>query len=118
MDDQDELGAHVSAAGRVENTPRRAREIGSVALQLFTKQAQRWHEPSQRRAQATGHTERARRRPHGDREPGDAAAAAVRRIGANGAAEKGAVAGIGYCGAARYEAGVAKKVTCGGWHAT
>jgi deoxyribonuclease-4 len=45
MDEQDELGAHVSAAGGVENAPGRAREIGCVVLQLFTKQAQRWHEP-------------------------------------------------------------------------
>lgn len=45
MDERDELGAHVSAAGGVEKAPGRAREIGAVALQMFTKQAQRWHEP-------------------------------------------------------------------------
>jgi deoxyribonuclease-4 len=41
----DELGAHVSAAGGVQNAPARAREIGSVCLQLFTKQPNRWAEP-------------------------------------------------------------------------
>jgi len=41
----DELGAHVSAAGGVENAPRRAREIESLHLQLFTKQPNRWAEP-------------------------------------------------------------------------
>lgn len=41
----DELGAHVSAAGGVENAPGRARELDSVRLQLFTKQPNRWAEP-------------------------------------------------------------------------
>jgi deoxyribonuclease-4 len=41
----DELGAHVSAAGGVHNAPARAREIGSVVMQLFTKQPNRWAEP-------------------------------------------------------------------------
>jgi deoxyribonuclease IV len=41
----DELGAHVSTAGGVENAPPRARDIGSVNLQLFTKQPNRWAEP-------------------------------------------------------------------------
>lgn len=41
----DELGAHVSAAGGVENAPGRAAEIGAVVLQLFTKQPNRWAEP-------------------------------------------------------------------------
>jgi deoxyribonuclease IV len=41
----DELGAHVSAAGGVENAPGRAREIESRCLQLFTKQPNRWAEP-------------------------------------------------------------------------
>jgi deoxyribonuclease-4 len=41
----DELGAHVSTAGGVENAPERARRIGSVCLQLFTKQPSRWAEP-------------------------------------------------------------------------
>jgi deoxyribonuclease IV len=42
---EDELGAHVSAAGGVERTPERARDIQSVNLQLFTKQPSRWAEP-------------------------------------------------------------------------
>ncbi|MDX1567286.1 MAG: deoxyribonuclease IV [Longimicrobiales bacterium] len=41
----DELGAHVSSAGGVQNAPGRAREIESVSLQLFTKQPSRWAEP-------------------------------------------------------------------------
>ncbi|MFW6202206.1 MAG: TIM barrel protein, partial [Gemmatimonadota bacterium] len=40
----DELGAHVSAAGGVQNAPGRAAEIGAVVFQLFTKQPQRWAE--------------------------------------------------------------------------
>lgn len=43
MDQQ--LGAHVSAAGGVDNAPGRAAEIGCVCLQLFTKQPSRWAEP-------------------------------------------------------------------------
>jgi deoxyribonuclease-4 len=43
---EDELGAHVSTAGGVENAPGRAREIGAVCLQLFTKQPNRWAEPA------------------------------------------------------------------------
>ena len=42
---EDELGAHVSVAGGVERAPERARDIGSVNLQLFTKQPNRWAEP-------------------------------------------------------------------------
>jgi deoxyribonuclease IV len=42
---EDELGAHVSAAGGVERTPERARDVQSVNLQLFTKQPSRWAEP-------------------------------------------------------------------------
>jgi deoxyribonuclease-4 len=41
----DELGAHVSVAGGVQHAPGRARDLDAVVLQLFTKQAQRWHEP-------------------------------------------------------------------------
>ncbi len=41
----DELGAHVSVAGGVQTAPGRARDIGSVNLQLFTKQPNRWAEP-------------------------------------------------------------------------
>jgi deoxyribonuclease-4 len=40
----DELGAHVSAAGGVDRSPARAREIGARVLQLFTKQPNRWAE--------------------------------------------------------------------------
>lgn len=41
----DELGAHVSTAGGVQNAPSRAAEIDAVVLQLFTKQPSRWAEP-------------------------------------------------------------------------
>lgn len=41
----DELGAHVSTAGGVPNAPRRAAELNSAVLQLFTKQPSRWAEP-------------------------------------------------------------------------
>ncbi|MFW6089170.1 MAG: deoxyribonuclease IV [Gemmatimonadota bacterium] len=41
----DELGAHVSAAGGVDNAPARAAEIDCATLQLFTKQPARWAEP-------------------------------------------------------------------------
>jgi deoxyribonuclease-4 len=42
----DEFGAHVSSAGGVDMAPERAREIESVCLQLFTKQPNRWAEPT------------------------------------------------------------------------
>ena len=42
---RDELGAHVSVAGGVQNAPRRAAEIGAINFQLFTKQPNRWAEP-------------------------------------------------------------------------
>ena len=42
----DELGAHVSAEGGVQNAPARAREIQASCLQLFTKQPSRWAEPT------------------------------------------------------------------------
>ena len=42
----DEVGAHVSAQGGVQNAPARAAEIGAAVLQLFTKQPSRWAEPS------------------------------------------------------------------------
>ena len=38
------LGAHVSAAGGIPMAPPRARTIEATALQLFTKQANRWAE--------------------------------------------------------------------------
>ncbi len=39
------FGAHVSAAGGVENAPQRAREIGADAFALFTKNQRRWEAP-------------------------------------------------------------------------
>lgn len=42
----EEIGAHVSAAGGVQNAPGRAAEIGCARLQLFTKQPSRWAEPA------------------------------------------------------------------------
>jgi deoxyribonuclease-4 len=38
------LGAHVSTAGGTVNAPPRARAIGATAMQIFTKQANRWAE--------------------------------------------------------------------------
>lgn len=43
-DDEHLLGAHVSTAGGTHEAPRRARAIGASAMQLFTKQANRWAE--------------------------------------------------------------------------
>jgi deoxyribonuclease-4 len=37
------IGAHVSAAGGVENTPNRAHEIGATAFALFTKNQRQWN---------------------------------------------------------------------------
>lgn len=39
------IGAHVSAAGGVENAPGRAKEIGARAFALFTKNQRRWKAP-------------------------------------------------------------------------
>ncbi|NGP87949.1 deoxyribonuclease IV [Fodinibius halophilus] len=39
------IGAHVSAAGGVENVPERADEIGAKAFALFTKNQRRWEAP-------------------------------------------------------------------------
>ncbi|WP_372635836.1 deoxyribonuclease IV [Fodinibius sp.] len=39
------IGAHVSAAGGVENAPGRAHEIGATAFALFTKNQLRWEGP-------------------------------------------------------------------------
>ena len=36
------IGAHVSAAGGVENTPERAHEIGATGFALFTKNQRQW----------------------------------------------------------------------------
>jgi deoxyribonuclease-4 len=41
----DELGAHVSTKGGLENAPARAAALDSVVLQVFSKQPQRWAEP-------------------------------------------------------------------------
>ena len=41
----DEIGAHVSNAGGVQNAPARAAALDAAVFQLFTKQAQRWAEP-------------------------------------------------------------------------
>ncbi|HEX9105902.1 MAG TPA: deoxyribonuclease IV [Longimicrobiales bacterium] len=41
----DELGAHVSTAGGVQNAPERAAALDSVRAQIFTKQPNRWAEP-------------------------------------------------------------------------
>lgn len=40
------LGAHVSTAGGCRNAPGRAAEIGATAIQIFTKQPNRWAEVS------------------------------------------------------------------------
>lgn len=58
----DELGAHVSVAGGVENAPGRARDIHSVTLQLFTKQPNRWAEPelTEKRVEGFGRERAAR----------------------------------------------------------
>lgn len=37
------IGAHVSAAGGVENTPMRAHEIGATGFALFTKNQRQWN---------------------------------------------------------------------------
>ncbi|MBP5504557.1 MAG: deoxyribonuclease IV [Bacteroidales bacterium] len=39
------IGAHVSAAGGVENAPLRAQEIGATAFALFTKNQKQWMSP-------------------------------------------------------------------------
>jgi deoxyribonuclease-4 len=46
MTSTDEFGAHVSTAGGVDKAPERAREIESSCCQLFTKQPNRWAEPT------------------------------------------------------------------------
>ena len=38
------LGAHISIAGGLANAPARALDIGATAMQLFTKQPNRWEE--------------------------------------------------------------------------
>jgi deoxyribonuclease IV len=44
MKEADEVGAHVSTAGGTVHAPARAADLGSVVLQLFTKQPNRWAE--------------------------------------------------------------------------
>ena len=39
------IGAHISAAGGVENAPLRASEIGATAFALFTKNQKQWEAP-------------------------------------------------------------------------
>lgn len=39
------IGAHVSAAGGVENTPQRAKQIGSTTFALFVKNQKQWKAP-------------------------------------------------------------------------
>lgn len=43
--EHDEIGAHVSIAGGVQNAPVRAGERNTHVLQIFTKMASRWAEP-------------------------------------------------------------------------
>ena len=45
-DFDDELGAHVSARGGVDQAPARARALDAAVLQLFTKQPNRWADRS------------------------------------------------------------------------
>lgn len=40
------IGAHISAAGGVENAPLRAQEIGATAFALFTKNQKQWEAPA------------------------------------------------------------------------
>ena len=60
---RDELGAHVSAEGGVQNAPGRADAIEAAVLQLFTKQPSRWAEPEI--DDATAHAFVAKREEHG-----------------------------------------------------
>lgn len=62
---QDELGAHVSAAGGTPNAPERAARLDAGVLQLFTKQPNRWAEPVL--APAIGQAFREARERHGVR---------------------------------------------------
>lgn len=48
------IGAHVSAAGGVENAPVRADEIGARAFALFTKNQRRWEGPPLTKANIDG----------------------------------------------------------------
>ena len=44
------IGAHVSAAGGVQNTVKNAQEIGANAFALFTKNNRRWEGPPLKKA--------------------------------------------------------------------
>jgi deoxyribonuclease-4 len=59
----DELGAHVSAQGGPDRAPARAAELDTVVCQIFTKQPNRWAEPSFSAEQ--GEAFRAARREYG-----------------------------------------------------
>jgi len=59
----DELGAHVSAEGGVQNAPARAAAVDAAVLQLFTKQPSRWAEP--KIEAGTAEAFRAEREAHG-----------------------------------------------------
>ena len=39
------IGAHISAAGGVENSPKNAKEIGATAFAMFTKNQRQWFSP-------------------------------------------------------------------------
>lgn len=65
---RDELGAHVSTAGGLQNAPARASAIGAACLQCFTKQPNRWHDPVL--DQETVEAFRAERAAHGIRVAG------------------------------------------------
>jgi deoxyribonuclease IV len=51
------LGAHISTAGGVLNSPPRADDIGATAMQIFTKQPNRWVENDVSAADATAFKE-------------------------------------------------------------
>lgn len=51
------IGAHVSAAGGVENAPERAHKIGAMAFALFTKNQLRWEGPPLTRENIEGFKE-------------------------------------------------------------
>jgi deoxyribonuclease-4 len=51
------IGAHVSAAGGVENAPLRANKIGAKAFALFTKNQRRWEGPPLSRENIDGFKE-------------------------------------------------------------
>ncbi len=54
------IGAHVSAAGGVENAPLNAHQIGATAFALFTKNQRRWQAPPLKTAQISQFKENCR----------------------------------------------------------